>query len=220
MPFQKRHKPHNKGKKGWTNSGSFQKGHKGYRNSGNFKKGHVPASKGTYLTEKEKQEVSRKTRIGMNKSEVKEKLRKPKPESQREKLRQSMIKNWENPVYRERQVMLRMQGMQIKPNKPEKIIIQLLSKIIPNEYKYVGDGQFILGGKCPDFLNINGKKKLIEFFGNYWHSKAVTGIEPDQHEKERIGYFKRFGFDTLIIWGYELKNLKKVENQIIQFTNL
>ena len=64
------------------------------------------------------------------------------------------------------------------------------------------------------------RKKLIELFGDYWHSKERTGIEPKEHERKRIEHFKQFGFDTLIIWEHELKDLNKVKNRIIQFNNL
>ena len=131
-----------------------------------------------------------------------------------------MKEYWEDPNYRDKVVKATMEGNSLKPNKPEKILIQMLSKCMPKEYKYVGDGQLILGGKCPDFTNINGKKKLIEFFGDYWHSKVITGIEPKKHEKERINHFEQYGFDTLIIWEYELKNLEKVKSRIIQFNNI
>lgn len=137
----------------------------------------------------------------------------------RKNRRKQLIEQWKDPDYRDRAVRAIMKGNSIKPNKPEKLLITFLNHILPNEYRYVGDGQFILSGKCPDFLNINGKKKLIELFGNYWHSKKITGIKPKQHEEERINHFQQFGFDTLIIWERELKNLNKVANQITQFTN-
>ena len=118
----------------------------------------------------------------------------------------------ENFEYKERLVKAIMKGWQKRPNKPERLLIKFLNQIFPDEFKYVGDGQLILGGKCPDFLNINGKKKLIELFGDYWHSKERTGIEPKEHERKRIEHFKRFGFDTLIIWEHELKDLKRSKN--------
>jgi len=154
----------------------------------------------------------------------------------RAKMSKANEKKWQNPEYRlkvcegVRKASIRlwqdsahwrkmMKAFAVKPNKPEIFLTKLLDKILPNEYKYVGDGQFILGGKCPDFLNINGKKKLIEFFGDYWHSKKITGTEPNQHEKERMNYFKQFGFDTLVIWESELNN-KNLKNKILKFNVL
>jgi len=85
---------------------------------------------------------------------------------------------------------------------------KFLNKHFPNEWKYVGDGEFWLGRRNPDFMNINGEKKLIEVFGDYWH-KGEDG-------KERKRYFAQYGFKTLIIWEHECYKgkdylLKKVE---------
>jgi len=100
----------------------------------------------------------------------------------------------------------------IKPNKPEKLLNNLLYELFPREYKYVGDFQFCLGGKNPDFMNINGQKKLIEFYGNYWHR--------NDDPQDRINHFKQYGFDTLVIWESELENMNSVINKLIEFHNI
>jgi len=102
-------------------------------------------------------------------------------------------------------------GMCLKPNKAELILNKILSQNFSKDYKYVGDFQFWLGGKNPDFMNVNGQKKLIELFGNYWHK----GEDP----KNRIRHFKKYGFDTLVIWEKELKNILKLENRLKVFHN-
>lgn len=92
-----------------------------------------------------------------------------------------------------------------RPNKKEQLLFDMLAQArLP--YKYVGDGEFILGGCCPDFLNVNGEKKLIELFGNYWH----RGENPEN----RINFFHQFGFDTMIIWESELKEPSMVIQKI------
>jgi len=80
--------------------------------------------------------------------------------------------------------------------KPEMILDTILQKYFPNEWKYVGLGEIFIAGKVPDFININGQKKLIELYGDYWHTK--------EESQERIAFFKQYGFDTLIIWESEL----------------
>ena len=55
----------------------------------------------------------------------------------------------------------------LKPNKCELFLQELLNCWYPSEWKYVGDLSFLIDGKNPDFVNINGKKKLIEFYGDY-----------------------------------------------------
>lgn len=95
-----------------------------------------------------------------------------------------------------------------KPTTPEKIVSQII-KLNNLPYKYVGDGGFILGGYCPDFLNTNGQKKVIEVYGDYWHRND----DPQQ----RIDYFSKFGFKILIIWESELKNIKIASQKICTF---
>lgn len=89
----------------------------------------------------------------------------------------------------------RIKGMNSLPTKPEKKIINLIKKhSLP--FKYVGDGDFILGGKNPDFVDTDGSKKVIEVFGDYWH-------EPEE-EQERKEHFSKYGFDTLVLWEHEI----------------
>lgn len=112
-----------------------------------------------------------------------------------------------------------MKRCEIKPNRKEIKLNNLLCSLFPNEYKYVGDGQFFLAGKCPDFININGQKKIIELFGDFWHSKEITGRDREKEEQQRINLFAKYGYKTLIIWERELKNLEKVKQKIIDFHN-
>jgi G:T-mismatch repair DNA endonuclease (very short patch repair protein) len=76
---------------------------------------------------------------------------------------------------------------------------------------YVGDGSLIVGGRCPDFMNKNGKKKVIELFGDFWHKND----NPD----ERIAHFRHFGFDCLVVWEHELKNEEGLRQKILEFNN-
>ncbi len=105
----------------------------------------------------------------------------------------------------------------VKPNKPEIKLQELLDKLFSNEYKYVGDFEFWIGARNPDFMNINGQKKLIELFGDYWHSEKVTGILKEKHEQERKNHFKKYGFDTLVVWERELKNINKLRDKLLEF---
>lgn len=97
------------------------------------------------------------------------------------------------------------------PNKQEKKLDGLLNKMYPGEWKFVGNGEIIIDGKCPDFININGQKKIIELYGERWH-------EP-QEEQERIDFFKQYGYETLIIWCRQLNKSKPARKMIREFTN-
>lgn len=88
----------------------------------------------------------------------------------------------------------------IKPNRQEIELNNILKEKFPNEYKYVGDFKFWIDGKNPDFINVNGQKKIIELFGTYFHK-----IIKEDDSQKRINHFKKYGYDTLIIWSPELQ---------------
>ena len=116
-----------------------------------------------------------------------------------------MKEKWQEDSY----VALQMKARNCSPNKPEQKLTALINtNKLP--FKYVGDGQFILGGKCPDFLGTDGKKQLIELFGTYWHGVLDIG--------KRVEYFRQFGYSTLIIWEDELKDDSQVIKKIKKFT--
>ena len=123
-------------------------------------------------------------------------------------------KLWKTPGYRLNQARSRTKG---KKNKAEKKLEKILNFSFPKEWKYVGDFSFVLEGKSPDFTNINGQKKIIELFGNYYHSEEVTGIPEDQHEQERIDLFAKYGYQTLIIWERELENMEVLQTRLMEF---
>jgi hypothetical protein len=109
---------------------------------------------------------------------------------------------------------------QLKPNKKELLLSSILESLYPNEWKYVGDGQFIIDGLCPDFINCNGKKQIIEFFGEAFHDPLKTfkkEIRYRQTEKGRIESFAKYGYSTLIVWGRELRDLPALEAKIMSF---
>ena len=101
------------------------------------------------------------------------------------------------------------QSNQIKPNRTEQQLLDCLNELFPGEYRYVGDGEFILGGKCPDFVNVNGRKQIIELFGEYWHA--------GEDSQTRINYFRRYGYETLVIWEKELKDKYVLTNRLKEF---
>jgi hypothetical protein len=69
-------------------------------------------------------------------------------------------------IHHDEQLKKMMVGEHKKPNKLEKLLIELIDRNnLP--FKYVGNWEFIVAGKCPDFLCTDGRKLLIELFGNY-----------------------------------------------------
>lgn len=104
----------------------------------------------------------------------------------------------------------RIVAMRMKPSGAERRFMEIIEKYnLP--FAYVGDGKLIIDGLCPDFVNTNGRKQLIEIFGTYWHEEG--------EEEERKRRFVRYGFDTIVIWEPELADeqlvLKKVQGGVV-----
>ncbi len=129
----------------------------------------------------------------------------------------ALKKLWQNLKYKEKQLKSMYASMNLKPNKPERRLRNRLNHLFPGEYKYVGNGKVWIGGKCPDFININGQKKIIEMFGDYWHGRKRTKRTKYHEEQLRIKHFAKYGFKTLIIWEKELKNIKEIKKNLRKF---
>ena len=99
------------------------------------------------------------------------------------------------------------------PNKPEQLLNKILIRLFSKEYKFVGNGKVIIGEFCPDFININGQKKIIELYGDYWHNLPNL----IKRDKKRIATYKKYGYQTLVIWEHELKNLNKLTKKLLIF---
>ena len=127
---------------------------------------------------------------------------KPKSDEHKAKLREARM----NPETFDAWNKACLKASHIKPNGKEIFMMDLLNNLFPDQYKYVGDGEVIIGGKNPDFINVNGQKKVIEYYGDRWHQ----GDNP----QDRIDVFADYGFDCLIIWGSELKNMDRVVQRL------
>lgn len=124
---------------------------------------------------------------------------------------------WSDFEYRDRNIRAIRAAQSVKPNKPETMMIGILNEIAPNEWKYVGDGQVVINGRIPDFININGKKQIIEVFGDYWHGERARCYE--ETEEGRIELFKLYGYSTLVVWESELKEPEQVKAKVEAFIN-
>ena len=123
------------------------------------------------------------------------------------KLKSNITKSlWKNPDFCNKVA----DSLKLKPNKPEKVLINLF-KLNNLPYKFIGDFRFWIDGKNPDFINCNGQKKLIELFGDYWHK--------GENPQDRIDCFSPYGFDTLVIWEHELKDIPQVLEKVQRFNN-
>jgi very-short-patch-repair endonuclease len=153
---------------------------------------------GRKLTTKHKLNIS-KAMIGKN-------TEKKSPEHI-EKLTKNLIERWKNPEF----AKMMWEALAKKPNKLEKEFNKLLQIICPGDFKYVGNGGLIIDGKCPDWRHVT-KPKLIEVFGDHWHKR--------EEEQERIDFFKKHEYNTLIIWESEFwDEREEVAKKILMFIN-
>jgi len=126
-------------------------------------------------------------------------------------------KLWLDPVF----VQQYQERCNRAPNKFEEGVQSIIHDLcIP--YKYTGNGQFVIGGKNPDFVNTNGQKKIIEALGCYWHGcpEHFPDEVKQKESEDRIQLFKSFGYSTLGIWEHELKDIKSLKCKILKFDHM
>ena len=133
--------------------------------------------------------------------------------SSRKKMSKTRLKLFKNKIFKNNAIRHLLQTKRNKINKSEKYLRSILYQILPREYKFVGNGKLILDGLCPDFVNINGQKKIIELYGDYWHN--LSGCK--ERDKRRPKIYKRYGYKTLIIWQHELKDIINLKKKIKGF---
>jgi len=67
--------------------------------------------------------------------------------------------------------------------------------------------------KNPDFIvpgpdpakPKKGVTRVVEAFGDFWHSRMFTGKAPFEHESDLIDAYRDIGIDCLIVWESEVK---------------
>lgn len=129
-------------------------------------------------------------------------------EAEKHKRSETHKKLWQDPEFVKRSML----AFQKKPTNPEKKLEAILNDHFP-EFKYNGDGGLgvTLGGLTPDFVNINGKKDVIEVFGDYYHSPEFLGNRWQSSELGKIMIYNSLGWKCLVIWEHELKALPERE---------
>ena len=113
---------------------------------------------------------------------------------------------WKNGKY----VRKQMKARNVSQNKQEIELEATLDALFgEEEYVFVGDGNFVLGGYNPDFLNATGKNKLIDLFGEAFHT--IEEVE------KRGAFFGKFGFEYFVVWCKELKDKEKLKEKLRRF---
>jgi len=129
----------------------------------------------------------------------------------RRKMSKSHLENWQNPDYARSVLSHR------KPNGVELWFQSVLDERFPGEWKYVGDGQVWLSGRNPDFLNVNGRKLVIEVFGFYYHDPYYFSNRPT--EEELLALYRKFGFGCLVFWEYDMFDEEAVVARVSSFVS-
>ena len=116
---------------------------------------------------------------------------------------------WSNPEY----IRKMISAQNRKPNKAELALEQILDELFPNQFAYNGDFRLgiTLDRQIPDFVNVNGKKQVIELFGHYWHQSPGRGATT------KIKRYGKLGWKCLIVWDSELKNTDALKDKITAF---
>jgi len=135
-------------------------------------------------------------------------------EETKRKLSQTSLRLWQNEQFASQWRKALMSGMHIRPNKPERILLDLLNLHYPGQWGYVGDGSLIIAGLNPDFMNREGTK-IIEVFGDYWHGQAARSWKATEDGRKDI--FNSHGYMTLIIWESELEDSERALTKLTEF---
>lgn len=213
--FKKGHIPWNTGKKG---SVSYWKGKKlsveHRKKLSEAHKGKPTWMKGKHHTDESKRKLSIALKgkppwhTGKNNVYSKESL---------EKMSKAHKKLWQDKEYREKQIKITLKCLMKRPTRLEQVFIKIFKQNnLP--FKYVGDGEFILGGKCPDFINTDGQKQVIEV-GNTKQKHAFKNLSYQEYERKRTEHFAKYGFKVLCLWEFDLKDTTALVEKIEGFTD-
>jgi len=130
-----------------------------------------------------------------------------------------------------------MAGCDRKPNKKELYVDSLIQFVCPQQFAYNGSFELgvHIGGKIPDWIHINGEKKLVEFNGCYYHAceqcgygdvglASMTGEEIRCRDAKRLELFAKYGYETLVIWEHDsdeeiISNIQAYMAMHLRFTD-
>lgn len=70
-------------------------------------------------------------------------------------------------------------------------------------YKFVGNGEFLIERKNPDFININGEKKAIEVYARRY-KESLRNLSIEKWKRERQAIFSKYGWEIIFFNEVEL----------------
>lgn len=117
------------------------------------------------------------------------------------KFKQYMVSLWEDDEWKKKQRKKMLKGLMKRPTSLEIQFMAFCEKYdLP--FKYVGDGDVLIGCRNPDFIHTEGVKLCVEVGSTWFHSKDYI--------EERESYFKDFGWDC-VVFLTEDKQLNEAE---------
>jgi len=125
-------------------------------------------------------------------------LGKTMSEESKQRMSESRKAQWKDPEYQKHQA----ESCHQKPNESELRLQAILDRYQPGKWKFVGDSQFWIGNRNPDFLNVDGEKQVIEMFGAFWHDPTWFPNRPS--EEELIAHYREYGFSCIVFQEYEV----------------
>lgn len=127
---------------------------------------------------------------------------------------------WSNPEYKEKRLRELLKASSKTPTKPELKLNEVLEGLFPGEFKYNGSrGDVILAGYMPDFINVNGKKQIIELYGCYWHGCKECGHNDAKiraYDKKRLAKIRNLGWKSFVVWEHDL-NGTQLKDHLVGF---
>lgn len=200
------------------------KGNKGKKLSSEARQKMSMAAEGKKLSSETRQKISKAGKGKKRSLETRQKIsvavknRKPPSPETRKKKSTSMKKRWQDPKFAKRVLEAQIAATPFNsPNKTELRVLTLLDKLFPSEYKFVGNGQLIIGSRCPDFANCNGEKKLIEYDSEFWHKKNRIVSERTADVRRKM-HFAKYGYETCIVHERELLGSEaRLKSKLVKF---
>jgi len=138
----------------------------------------------------------------------------------KERWRQTSIENWgaPHPMQNREYALQHFEKMSPSRGGPNGLERKVLALAPEGSIMFTGDFSFWrwlskLGHhKNPDFIvpgpdpenPKRGVTRVVEAFGDYWHSKMFTGRAPFEHEGELIDAYKEVGIECLVLWESEV----------------
>ena len=131
--------------------------------------------------------------------------------SEETKKKQSEIgkKRCESKEERERLSQMRRKIKMPRHHTKIELIFEEMCKKHNLPFHYVGDSSLWIGkkkGLNPDFIEANGKKIVVEIFGDYWHSLLLNpNLREDATLPYRKRHYKKYGWKMIVFWESDLK---------------